>query len=97
MQTFILICFFQGPGFYKPPSSFDNIPGGKIAFKNGPRLATAPPVENHPPPGNYHSEMPLVQRAGISEKLIESRKKVKKIGVAFKPSVDPPSIPSPQA
>ena len=38
MQTFFHM-FFQGPGFYKPPSSFDNIPGGKIAFKNGPRLA----------------------------------------------------------
>ena len=32
-----------GPGLYKPLSSFENIPGGRISFKNGPRLAATAP------------------------------------------------------
>lgn len=60
-----------GPGCYKTKSAFDRIPGGRIAFKNGPRLVNSTPVDNHPPPGAYFQDN--FTDSAVSEKAIEKR------------------------
>ena len=42
-----------GSGYYKVPSQFERISGGKIPFQNGPRLHDPRPVDDNPPPGAY--------------------------------------------
>lgn len=84
--------FSPGPGSYLPKSQFENIPGGKIAFKNGPRLAYTSSVENSPAPDAYFAD-PLKTKK-IEKPDFLKKKDVAKIGVVFKATVDPPSIPT---
>jgi hypothetical protein len=79
-----------GSGYYKVPSQFEHISGGKIPFQNGPRLVDPRPVDDNPPPGAYF-KMPDWSSAALSKKV---PKKHAKIGVVFKPAIDPPSIPT---
>merc|ERR1711970_1496666 len=79
-----------GSGYYKVPSQFEHISGGKIPFQNGPRLVDPRPVDDNPPPGAYF-KMPDWSSAANAKK---SPKKHAKIGVVFKPAIDPPSIPT---
>ena len=79
--------------------------GGKIPFQNGPRLVDPRPVDDNPPPGAYFN---MVDWSGSKSKLIPKvslfrflvlllkikLKKHAKIGVVFKPAIDPPSIPT---
>lgn len=78
-----------GAGYYKVPSQFHAISGGKIPFQNGPRLVDPRPVDDNPPPGAYFN---MVDWSGSKSKMIP--KKHAKIGVVFKPAIDPPSIPT---
>jgi hypothetical protein len=78
-----------GAGYYKVPSQFQAISGGKIPFQNGPRLVDPRPVDDNPPPGAYFN---MVDWSGSKSKLVP--KKHAKIGVVFKPAIDPPSIPA---
>jgi len=79
-----------GAGYYKVPSQFKHISGGKIPFQNGPRLVDPRPVDDNPPPGAYF------QMVDWSNTKTGQRtpKKHAKIGVVFKPAIDPPSIPT---
>ena len=63
--------FSPGPGFYKTKSSFEKIPGGKIPFKNGPRLINTTPVDNHPPPDAYFNDAPT--DSVLADKFLEKR------------------------
>ncbi|CBY07080.1 unnamed protein product [Oikopleura dioica] len=91
-SSIIAPTFSPGPGSYLPKSQFENIPGGKIAFKNGPRLAYTSSVENSPAPDTYFADPLLTKK--IEKPDFLKKKDVAKIGVVFKATVDPPSIPT---
>ena len=57
-----------GSGYYKVPSQFEHISGGKIPFQNGPRLVDPRPVDDNPPPGAYF-KMPDWSSAALSKKV----------------------------
>jgi hypothetical protein len=75
-----------------PKSQFEKIPGGKIAFQNGPRLAYTSAIENSPAPDAYFTDPLTTKKIGKPDFL--KKKDVTKIGVVFKATVDPPSIPT---
>ena len=61
-----------GSGYYKVPSQFEHISGGKIPFQNGPRLVDPRPVDDNPPPGAYF-KMPDWSSAALSKKVPKVR------------------------
>jgi len=88
----------QGPAHYKVSSTFDKsekIPGGKIAFENGPRLVRTVPYDNNPAPCSYSAPQDGKPQKKNAKSFLKNKEHLRRIGVTFVPAIDPPSIPSP--